>query len=94
MPLGCGPRRLGRRARRVRDQADPLDDVTPEPIAYMRAQGLHLVTRSQRAALRADRRQGAAVRTLMRDFRISKATVYRYLAETHPDQAVAADELP
>jgi hypothetical protein len=29
----------------------------------------------------------------MHDFRISRATVYRYLAQAGPDQAVAADTL-
>ncbi len=43
------------------------------------------------AALHAQRQQGTPMRTLMRDFRISKATVYRYLSQDDggPDAAIA-----
>lgn len=44
------------------------------------------LTRPQIAALRARREQGVLICTLMYDYRISKATVYRYL---HEDGAAA-----
>jgi DNA invertase Pin-like site-specific DNA recombinase len=37
------------------------------------------MTRAQMVALHAQRQQGTPIRALMRDFHISKATVYRYL---------------
>ena len=55
-------------------------------IAHAKARGVPFGRRktlacSQVAALHAQRRQGTPIRTLMRDFRISKATVYRYLGQ-------------
>lgn len=46
-------------------------------------------TRTQVAALHAQHRDGTPIRTLMREFRISKATVYRYLRQGHPEQQEA-----
>jgi hypothetical protein len=44
------------------------------------------LTRQQIAELQDRRRQGTLIRTLMRDYRISKATVYRYLEGVGPAQ--------
>jgi DNA-binding IclR family transcriptional regulator len=46
------------------------------------------------AALHARRKEGISIRTLMRDFRISKATVYRYLGTDGPDHAAPTDASP
>lgn len=42
------------------------------------------LTQQQIVELQARRRQGTLIRTLMRDYRIAKATVYRYLSEASP----------
>ncbi len=47
-------------------------------------------TAEQVALLRETRRQGALIRTLMRDFHVSKATVYRYLDGVRPDHVNTA----
>lgn len=48
------------------------------------------LTPAQVAALQAARRHGTPIRTLMRDFRISKATVYRYLEHDAGEPEVGA----
>ena len=45
------------------------------------------LTRQQAVELQGRRRQGTLIQTLMRDYRISKATVYRYLEGVSPAQA-------
>jgi DNA invertase Pin-like site-specific DNA recombinase len=42
------------------------------------------LTAQQIAELQDQRRQGAPIRTLMKDYRISQATVYRYLEGASP----------
>ncbi len=42
------------------------------------------LTQQQIAELQDQRQQGTLIRTLMRDYRIAKATVYRYLSEVSP----------
>jgi DNA invertase Pin-like site-specific DNA recombinase len=42
------------------------------------------LTQQQIAELQDRHRQGTLIRTLMRDYRIAKATVYRYLSEVSP----------
>ncbi len=42
--------------------------------------------------LKARRREGVPMSTLMRDFRLSKATIYRYLGTARPDQPAAVDQ--
>jgi DNA invertase Pin-like site-specific DNA recombinase len=44
------------------------------------------LTRQQASELQGRRRQGTRIQTLMRDERISKATVYRYLEGVSPSQ--------
>lgn len=65
-------------------------------IAHAKARGVPFgrhktLTRAQTAALRAQRQQGAPIRLLMRDFRLFKATVYRYLGQSEPDEATSTD---
>ena len=45
------------------------------------------LTRQQAAELQRQRRHGTRIGALMRDYRISKATVYRYLEGVSPAQA-------
>ena len=44
--------------------------------------------------LQARRRAGVAISTLVRDYHVSKATVYRYLDGAAPDSAGAASQTP
>lgn len=65
-------------------------------IAHVKARGVPFgrhktLTRAQTAALRAQRQQGVPIRSLMRDFRLSKATVYRYLGQGDPEAAPSPD---
>ena len=55
-------------------------------IQKARARGVHLgrnkrLTRQQRAELRYQRAQGVLISTLMREYHLSKASVYRYLRD-------------
>ena len=55
-------------------------------IRKARERGVHLgrhkrLTPQQIAALQLQRREGALIKTLMHDYRLSKASVYRYLAQ-------------
>jgi len=61
---------------RAERQRDGIAHAKARGVAFGRHKTL---TRSQVAALHAQRQQGTPIRALMRDFRISKATVYRYL---------------
>ncbi len=65
-------------------------------IAHAKARGVPFgrhktLTQTQTTALRAQRQQGAPIRILMRDYRLSKATVYRYLGQSEPDAAMSTD---
>jgi DNA invertase Pin-like site-specific DNA recombinase len=54
--------------------------------------GRHKALPHQRIVeLQMQRREGVSISTLMRDFRVSKATVYRYLDGVTPDPARAPD---
>jgi hypothetical protein len=44
--------------------------------------GVSKLTAAQAAALRAKRQMGAPIKDLMKEFAISKATLFRYLKET------------
>ncbi len=63
---------------RAERQRDGIENAKARGVPFGRHKTL---TRAQRATLRAQHRQGTPVGTLMRDFRISKATVYRYLSQ-------------
>ena len=62
-------------------------------ITKAKARGVHFgrtkkVTSQQSAELRDRRAQAVLITTLMRDYTLSKASVYRYLGDTHPSQAL------
>jgi DNA invertase Pin-like site-specific DNA recombinase len=61
---------------RAERQRDGIENAKARGVPFGRRKTL---TQSQIAVLHAERRQGTPIRILMRDFRISKATVYRYL---------------
>ncbi len=69
---------------RAERQRDGIENAKARGVPFGRHKTL---TRVQMAALHAQRRQGTPIRTLMRDFRISKATVYRYLEQVGPDSS-------
>ncbi len=75
---------------RAERQRDGIENARARGVPFGRRKAL---TRSQGAALHARRQQGTLIRTLMRDFRISKATVYRYLGQGDggPDAAAPSD---
>lgn len=68
-----------------------------EGIARARQQGIpfgrkrHL-TPTQATALREQRGQGVPIKTLMREYRLSKAAIYRYLKQATLGEAEVADE--
>jgi len=76
---------------RAERQRDGIEHAKARGVPFGRHKAL---TQSQIAALHAERRQGTPIRTLMRDFRISKATVYRYLGQGNPDAAASPDATP
>ena len=68
-----------------------------EGIAHARAQGKPLgrqatLTRAQQTVLRQQRTAGVPVKDLMQQYGLSKASVYRYLAQGYAErEAQAAD---
>jgi len=76
---------------RAERQRDGIANAKARGVLFGRRKAL---TRHQTAALHEKRRHGTPIRTLMRDFRISKATVYRYLEQGDPDAAAAPDATP
>jgi len=68
---------------RAERQMDGIQSAKARGVRFGRTRQLTLV---QSAELQARRRQGVLIRTLMRDYRISKATAYRYLAGVRPAQ--------
>jgi DNA invertase Pin-like site-specific DNA recombinase len=61
-------------------------------IRKARERGVHLgwtkrLTSQQRATLRQQRAQGVRIKTLMREYSLSKASVYRYLGDTEAVQS-------
>jgi len=76
---------------RVERQRDGIENAKARGVPFGRRKAL---TRQQIAALHKERRHGTPIRTLMRDFCISKATVYRYLGLGDPDAAAAPDATP
>lgn len=63
---------------RAERQMDGIQSAKARGVVFGRHKRL---TRSQIAELQHRRQQGALIRTLMSDYRISKVTVYRYLGE-------------
>ncbi len=76
---------------RAERQRDGIENAKARGVPFGRHKAL---TQSQMAALHAERRRGTPIRTLMRDFRISKATVYRYLEQAGSDHVAPRDASP
>jgi DNA invertase Pin-like site-specific DNA recombinase len=51
----------------------------------------HTLTPAQVARLHQQRTEGVLIRELMQQYRLTKSSIYRYLAQGHPDDAQAAD---
>ena len=68
---------------RAERQMDGIQNAKVHGVVFGRHKCL---TWQQIAELQDRRRQGTLIRTLMCDYRISKATVYRYLSEASPAQ--------
>ncbi len=67
---------------RAERQMDGIANAKARGVVF----GRHKCLTPQQAAELQDRRQqGTLIRTLMRDYRISKATVYRYLSGVEAD---------
>src|SRR6266545_5930081 len=73
---------------RAERQMDGIQSAKARGVVFGRHKCL---TRPQIVELQARRRQGTLIRTLMSDYRIAKATVYRYLSEAslEPEEAPA-----
>ena len=76
---------------RAERQMDGIHNAKARGVAFGRRKAL---TSDQVTLLRCARRQGTLIHTLMRDFHVSKATVYRYLDGTGPDQVGTASQQP
>ena len=66
-------------------------------IRKARERGVHLgrtkrLTRQQRAALRQQRAQGVRIKTLMHEYGLSKASVYRYLGDTEAGRSTSQSQ--
>ena len=68
---------------RAERQMDGIHNAKARGVQFGRHKRL---TPQQVAKLQDQRRQGTRIRTLMDDYRISKATVYRYLEGASPTQ--------
>ncbi len=74
---------------RAERQMDGIQSAKARGVAF----GRHKHLRPQQIAELQDRRkQGVTIHTLMKDYRISKATVYRYLNEARSTQAETAPD--
>ncbi len=69
---------------RAERQRDGIEHAKARGVPFGRHKAL---TRQRIAELQARRRQGVAISTLMHDYRVSKATIYRYLGQMPPDPA-------
>lgn len=76
---------------RAERQMDGIEHAKARGVRFGRRKAL---PRQRIAEVQARRRQGTPIGTLMDDYRISKATVYRYLAQGSPDAAAASDAVP
>ena len=74
---------------RAERQQDGIQQAKARGVPFGRRKAL---PHQRVAELQARRRQGTPIGTLMRDYRISKATVYRYLSEAGPDHPSPADQ--
>jgi DNA invertase Pin-like site-specific DNA recombinase len=76
---------------RAERQRDGIEHAKARGVRFGRRKAL---PRQRIAEVQARRRQGTPIGTLMDDYRISKATVYRYLAQGSPDAAAAPAAVP
>jgi DNA invertase Pin-like site-specific DNA recombinase len=76
---------------RAERQMDGIQQAKARGVPFGRHKTL---TPQHIAELCARRKAGVPISRLVHDFRISKATVYRYLAQAGPDLAGAADTSP
>ena len=74
---------------RAERQMDGIQNAKARGVVFGRHK---CVTRQQAAELQGRRRHGTRIGTLMRDYRISKATVYRYLEGVRPVQPEESPE--
>jgi DNA invertase Pin-like site-specific DNA recombinase len=74
---------------RAERQIDGIQSAKARGVVFGRHKCL---TRQQIVELQARRQQGTLIRTLMSDYRIAKATVYRYLSEANHTPAEALAE--
>jgi len=74
---------------RAERQMDGIQNAKARGVVFGRHKCL---TRQQAAELQGRRRRGTRIGTLMRDYRISKATVYRYLEGVRPVQPEESPE--
>jgi DNA invertase Pin-like site-specific DNA recombinase len=74
---------------RAERQMDGIESAKARGVMFGRHKCL---TQQQIVELQARRRQGTLIRTLMSDYRIAKATVYRYLSEANPTPEEALAE--
>jgi DNA invertase Pin-like site-specific DNA recombinase len=74
---------------RAERQMDGIQSAKARGVVFGRHKCL---TRQQAAELQGQRRQGTRIGTLMREYRISKATVYRYLKGVRPVQPEESPE--
>jgi Helix-turn-helix domain of resolvase len=70
-----------RRERQRRQRQDERAPAPEAPAALRPRRELNKLTPSQEKALRAKRQQGTPIKALMEEYGVSKATVFRYLAE-------------
>ena len=69
---------------RAERQMDGIRKAKEKGVHFGRKKTL---TKEQIAELRHRREQGTLIKTLMKDYRLSKASVYRYLSETDSSQS-------
>ena len=66
---------------RAERQMDGIQKAKERGVRFGRKKAL---SKTQAAELRARRKQGELIRTLMKEYGLSKASVYRYLSDTDP----------
>ena len=74
---------------RFERQMDGIQNAKARGVSFGRTKRL---TQQQCTELCRKRQQGVLIKTLMKDFNLSKSSVYRYLAEAEGTQAVQAKE--
>ena len=70
---------------RAERQMDGIQKAKERGVSFGRKKKL---TREERDQLRQRREQGELIKTLMKDYNLSKASVYRYLGKTFDNQTI------